>query len=198
MLSQVSNSSGETLGADSDYSSTAGETMQGKHNLATKVSRGTLSDSEIETNADTRYIFVSLYGDGGPIFGVEKQNCSLRCGNSLSGSVSTDEGPIFGAQCSVRLRGVMDRGRGRIGRNGLEWIKVVEESACYCFILIRKSHNIKEQREITGHVMSLTPLQNYRCLNTACLLQLWLKVKHLTVCLKSHLKALISFPEGEH
>ncbi|XP_032894357.1 MAP kinase-activating death domain protein isoform X14 [Amblyraja radiata] len=54
---QVSNSSGETLGADSDYSSTAGETMQGKHNLATKVSRGTLSDSEIETNADTRYIF---------------------------------------------------------------------------------------------------------------------------------------------
>ncbi|XP_032894354.1 MAP kinase-activating death domain protein isoform X11 [Amblyraja radiata] len=53
----VSNSSGETLGADSDYSSTAGETMQGKHNLATKVSRGTLSDSEIETNADTRYIF---------------------------------------------------------------------------------------------------------------------------------------------
>ncbi|XP_032894355.1 MAP kinase-activating death domain protein isoform X12 [Amblyraja radiata] len=55
--STVSNSSGETLGADSDYSSTAGETMQGKHNLATKVSRGTLSDSEIETNADTRYIF---------------------------------------------------------------------------------------------------------------------------------------------
>lgn len=56
-LQSVSNSSGETLGADSDYSSTAGETMQGKHNLATKVSRGTLSDSEIETNADTRYIF---------------------------------------------------------------------------------------------------------------------------------------------
>ncbi|XP_078404928.1 MAP kinase-activating death domain protein isoform X6 [Cetorhinus maximus] len=55
--STVSNSSGETLGADSDYSSAAGESMPGKSSLGTAVSRGTLSDSEIETNTDTRYIF---------------------------------------------------------------------------------------------------------------------------------------------
>ncbi|XP_078271120.1 MAP kinase-activating death domain protein isoform X5 [Rhinoraja longicauda] len=55
--STVSNSSGETLGADSDYSSTAGEAMLGKNTLEAKASRGTLSDSEIETNADTRHIF---------------------------------------------------------------------------------------------------------------------------------------------
>ncbi|XP_072128217.1 MAP kinase-activating death domain protein isoform X5 [Mobula birostris] len=53
----VSNSSGETLGADSDYSSTAGESKAGKNTLGTKTSRVTLSDSEIETNTDTRYIF---------------------------------------------------------------------------------------------------------------------------------------------
>ncbi|XP_069750425.1 MAP kinase-activating death domain protein isoform X2 [Narcine bancroftii] len=55
--STVSNSSGETLGADSDYSSTAGESLMGKNTLGTKASRGTLSDSEIETSTDTRYIF---------------------------------------------------------------------------------------------------------------------------------------------
>ncbi|XP_059831329.1 MAP kinase-activating death domain protein isoform X2 [Hypanus sabinus] len=55
--STVSNSSGETLGADSDYSSTAGESKAGKNTLGTKTSRVTLSDSEIETNTDTRYIF---------------------------------------------------------------------------------------------------------------------------------------------
>ncbi|XP_067902885.1 MAP kinase-activating death domain protein [Heterodontus francisci] len=53
----VSNSSGETLGADSDYSSAAGESMVGKNASGTTASRGTLSDSEIETNTDTRYIF---------------------------------------------------------------------------------------------------------------------------------------------
>ncbi|XP_060694671.1 MAP kinase-activating death domain protein isoform X3 [Hemiscyllium ocellatum] len=55
--SQVSNSSGETLGADSDYSSAAGESVTGKNTLEAATSRGTLSDSEIETNTDTRYIF---------------------------------------------------------------------------------------------------------------------------------------------
>ncbi|XP_067850389.1 MAP kinase-activating death domain protein-like, partial [Heptranchias perlo] len=53
----VSNSSGETLGADSDYSSAAGESTAGKNPSGTALSRGTLSDSEIETNTDTRHIF---------------------------------------------------------------------------------------------------------------------------------------------
>ncbi|XP_059507933.1 MAP kinase-activating death domain protein isoform X5 [Stegostoma tigrinum] len=55
--STVSNSSGETLGADSDYSSAAGESVTIKNTLGAATSRGTLSDSEIETNTDTRHIF---------------------------------------------------------------------------------------------------------------------------------------------
>nr|XP_054096827.1 MAP kinase-activating death domain protein isoform X27 [Callithrix jacchus] len=53
----VSNSSGETLGADSDLSSNAGDGpgVEGSVHLAS--SRGTLSDSEIETNSATSTIF---------------------------------------------------------------------------------------------------------------------------------------------
>ncbi|XP_035118465.2 MAP kinase-activating death domain protein isoform X23 [Callithrix jacchus] len=55
--SEVSNSSGETLGADSDLSSNAGDGpgVEGSVHLAS--SRGTLSDSEIETNSATSTIF---------------------------------------------------------------------------------------------------------------------------------------------
>ncbi|XP_027561026.1 MAP kinase-activating death domain protein isoform X34 [Neopelma chrysocephalum] len=53
----VSNSSGETLGADSDLSSNAGDgpSVENGGNLA--GSRGTVSDSEIETNSATSSIF---------------------------------------------------------------------------------------------------------------------------------------------
>uniref|UniRef100_A0A8C9VL21 MAP kinase-activating death domain protein n=1 Tax=Scleropages formosus TaxID=113540 RepID=A0A8C9VL21_SCLFO len=55
---QVSNSSGETLGADSDLSSNAGDGTPGKLALHHTGSRGgTLSDSEIETNSATSPIF---------------------------------------------------------------------------------------------------------------------------------------------
>nr|XP_035118486.1 MAP kinase-activating death domain protein isoform X43 [Callithrix jacchus] len=56
-VSTVSNSSGETLGADSDLSSNAGDGpgVEGSVHLAS--SRGTLSDSEIETNSATSTIF---------------------------------------------------------------------------------------------------------------------------------------------
>uniref|UniRef100_A0A8C9T623 MAP kinase-activating death domain protein n=1 Tax=Scleropages formosus TaxID=113540 RepID=A0A8C9T623_SCLFO len=54
----VSNSSGETLGADSDLSSNAGDGTPGKLALHHTGSRGgTLSDSEIETNSATSPIF---------------------------------------------------------------------------------------------------------------------------------------------
>ncbi|XP_064423235.1 MAP kinase-activating death domain protein isoform X6 [Latimeria chalumnae] len=53
----VSNSSGETLGADSDLSSNAGDGPGGKIAPHLMVSRGTLSDSEIETNSTTSSIF---------------------------------------------------------------------------------------------------------------------------------------------
>ncbi|RXM33310.1 MAP kinase-activating death domain protein [Acipenser ruthenus] len=53
----VSNSSGETMGADSDMSSNAEDGPLGKTAPHLTVSRGTLSDSEIETNSATSSIF---------------------------------------------------------------------------------------------------------------------------------------------
>ncbi|KAJ8394925.1 hypothetical protein AAFF_G00040480 [Aldrovandia affinis] len=53
----VSNSSGETLGADSDLSSNAGDGPAGRLAPHLTVSRGTLSDSEIETNPATSSVF---------------------------------------------------------------------------------------------------------------------------------------------
>ncbi|XP_054442984.1 MAP kinase-activating death domain protein isoform X18 [Pteronotus mesoamericanus] len=55
--SEVSNSSGETLGADSDLSSNAGDGPGGEGSTHLTSSRGTLSDSEIETNSATSAIF---------------------------------------------------------------------------------------------------------------------------------------------
>ncbi|XP_055994890.1 MAP kinase-activating death domain protein isoform X5 [Sorex fumeus] len=55
--SEVSNSSGETLGADSDLSSNAGDGPGGEGSAYLASSRGTLSDSEIETNSATSAIF---------------------------------------------------------------------------------------------------------------------------------------------
>ncbi|XP_011856815.1 PREDICTED: MAP kinase-activating death domain protein isoform X8 [Mandrillus leucophaeus] len=53
----ASNSSGETLGADSDLSSNAGDGPGGEGSVHLASSRGTLSDSEIETNSATSTIF---------------------------------------------------------------------------------------------------------------------------------------------
>ncbi|XP_051648017.1 MAP kinase-activating death domain protein isoform X33 [Manacus candei] len=60
-VSTVSNSSGETLGADSDLSSNAGDgpSVENGGNLA--GSRGTVSDSEIETNSATSSIFAKSH-----------------------------------------------------------------------------------------------------------------------------------------
>ncbi|XP_058858820.1 MAP kinase-activating death domain protein-like isoform X24 [Acipenser ruthenus] len=55
--STVSNSSGETMGADSDMSSNTGDGPSGKTTPHLTLSRGTLSDSEIETNSATSSIF---------------------------------------------------------------------------------------------------------------------------------------------
>ncbi|XP_047437130.1 MAP kinase-activating death domain protein isoform X35 [Mugil cephalus] len=53
----ISNSSGETLGADSDLSSTAGDGLGGRIAPHLTQSRATLSDSEIETNPATSSVF---------------------------------------------------------------------------------------------------------------------------------------------
>uniref|UniRef100_A0A3P8PLA6 MAP kinase-activating death domain protein n=1 Tax=Astatotilapia calliptera TaxID=8154 RepID=A0A3P8PLA6_ASTCA len=57
ICSTISNSSGETLGADSDLSSTAGDGLGGRTAPHLTQSRGTLSDSEIETNPATSSVF---------------------------------------------------------------------------------------------------------------------------------------------
>ncbi|XP_059958889.1 MAP kinase-activating death domain protein isoform X44 [Mesoplodon densirostris] len=56
-VSTVSNSSGETLGADSDLSSNAGDGPGGEGSTHLAGSRGALSDSEIETNSATSALF---------------------------------------------------------------------------------------------------------------------------------------------
>ncbi|CAH2325991.1 MAP kinase-activating death domain -like isoform X13 [Pelobates cultripes] len=53
----VSNSSGETMGADSDLSSNAGDTLGGAGGGHLSGSRGAVSDSEIQMNSNTGAIF---------------------------------------------------------------------------------------------------------------------------------------------
>ncbi|XP_009867790.1 PREDICTED: MAP kinase-activating death domain protein [Apaloderma vittatum] len=57
----VSNSSGETLGADSDLSSNAGDGGSVENGGNLTGSRGTVSDSEIETNSATSSIFAKSH-----------------------------------------------------------------------------------------------------------------------------------------
>ncbi|XP_075568096.1 MAP kinase-activating death domain protein isoform X25 [Pelecanus crispus] len=59
--SEVSNSSGETLGADSDLSSNAGDGPSVENGGNLTGSRGTVSDSEIETNSATSSIFAKSH-----------------------------------------------------------------------------------------------------------------------------------------
>ncbi|XP_018112882.1 MAP kinase-activating death domain protein isoform X26 [Xenopus laevis] len=56
-ISTVSNSSGETLGADSDLSSNAGDALGGPGGSHLSGSRGAVSDSEIQMNSFTGAIF---------------------------------------------------------------------------------------------------------------------------------------------
>ncbi|XP_075008376.1 MAP kinase-activating death domain protein isoform X10 [Calonectris borealis] len=60
-VSTVSNSSGETLGADSDLSSNAGDGPSVENGGNLTGSRGTVSDSEIETNSATSTIFAKSH-----------------------------------------------------------------------------------------------------------------------------------------
>ncbi|XP_072278062.1 MAP kinase-activating death domain protein isoform X13 [Pyxicephalus adspersus] len=71
-ISTVSNSSGETLGADSDLSSNAGDTLGGPGGGRLSGSRGAVSDSEIQMNSLT-----------GAIFGKSQ---ALRPGERISGA----------------------------------------------------------------------------------------------------------------
>nr|XP_034350200.1 MAP kinase-activating death domain protein isoform X10 [Arvicanthis niloticus] len=85
----VSNSSGETLGADSDLSSNAGDGPGGEGSAHLASSRATLSDSEIETNSATSTIF----GKAHSLKPKEKPAGSpVRCSEDVSQRVYLYEG----------------------------------------------------------------------------------------------------------
>ncbi|XP_010610737.1 MAP kinase-activating death domain protein isoform X4 [Fukomys damarensis] len=85
----VSNSSGETLGADSDLSSNAGDGPGGEGSVHLASSRGTLSDSEIETNSATS----SIFGKAHSLKPKEKLAGSpVRCSEDVSQRVYLYEG----------------------------------------------------------------------------------------------------------
>uniref|UniRef100_A0A2K6MQ94 MAP kinase-activating death domain protein n=1 Tax=Rhinopithecus bieti TaxID=61621 RepID=A0A2K6MQ94_RHIBE len=100
----VSNSSGETLGADSDLSSNAGDGPGGEGSVHLASSRGTLSDSEIETNSATSTIFGKAHSlkpsvkeklAGSPIRTSEDVSQRVYLYEGLLGEKHTGKKPLF-------------------------------------------------------------------------------------------------------
>ncbi|XP_045049888.1 MAP kinase-activating death domain protein isoform X14 [Desmodus rotundus] len=89
--SEVSNSSGETLGADSDLSSNAGDGPGGEGSTHLTSSRGTLSDSEIETNSATSAIFGKAHSLK-PSVKEKLVGSPVRCSEDVSQRVYLYEG----------------------------------------------------------------------------------------------------------
>ncbi|XP_058519051.1 MAP kinase-activating death domain protein isoform X7 [Ochotona princeps] len=87
----VSNSSGETLGADSDLSSNAGDGPGGDGSIHLTSSRGTLSDSEIETNSATSAIFGKAHSLK-PKVKEKPMGSPIRCTEDVSQRVYLYEG----------------------------------------------------------------------------------------------------------
>ncbi|XP_036883798.1 MAP kinase-activating death domain protein isoform X39 [Sturnira hondurensis] len=87
----VSNSSGETLGADSDLSSNAGDGPGGEGSTHLTSSRGTLSDSEIETNSATSAIFGKAHSLK-PSVKEKLVGSPVRCAEDVSQRVYLYEG----------------------------------------------------------------------------------------------------------
>ncbi|KAM5316631.1 MAP kinase-activating death domain protein isoform 22-T24 [Glossophaga mutica] len=87
----VSNSSGETLGADSDLSSNAGDGPGGEGSTHLTSSRGTLSDSEIETNSATSAIFGKAHSLK-PSVKEKLVGSPVRCSEDVSQRVYLYEG----------------------------------------------------------------------------------------------------------
>ncbi|XP_040836156.1 MAP kinase-activating death domain protein isoform X2 [Ochotona curzoniae] len=87
----VSNSSGETLGADSDLSSNAGDGPGGEGSIHLASSRGTLSDSEIETNSATSAIFGKSHSLK-PKVKEKPMGSPIRCTEDVSQRVYLYEG----------------------------------------------------------------------------------------------------------
>ncbi|XP_069479249.1 MAP kinase-activating death domain protein isoform X33 [Ambystoma mexicanum] len=87
----VSNSSGETMGADSDLSSNAGDGLAGSANGNLSGSRGTVSDSEIEMNSVSGAIFGKPQSLR-PVMKEQKGSSPIRAPEDLSQRVYLYEG----------------------------------------------------------------------------------------------------------
>ncbi|XP_042727892.1 MAP kinase-activating death domain protein isoform X4 [Lagopus leucura] len=122
----VSNSSGETLGADSDLSSNAGDgpSVENGGNLA--GSRGTVSDSEIETNSATSSIFAKSHN--------LKQNVKENKGSTPG------KGPEDGNQRVYLYEGLLGRDKGSV------WDQL-EDAAMETFSMSKERSTLWDQMQ---------------------------------------------------
>ncbi|KAM9301923.1 MAP kinase-activating death domain protein [Gastrophryne carolinensis] len=121
----VSNSSGETLGADSDLSSNAGDTLGGPSGGHLSGSRGAVSDSEIQMNSFT-----------GAIFGKQQ---ILRPGDRNSG-VSPGQPPQDFSQRIYLYEGLLGRDKASV------WDQL-EDAAMETFSLSKERSTLWDQMQ---------------------------------------------------
>ncbi|NXU47947.1 MADD protein, partial [Turnix velox] len=122
----VSNSSGETLGADSDLSSNAGDgpSLENGGNLT--GSRGTVSDSEIETNSATSSIFAKSH--------------NLKQSVKDSKGSTPGRGPEDGNQRVYLYEGLLGRDKGSV------WDQL-EDAAMETFSMSKERSTLWDQMQ---------------------------------------------------
>ncbi|XP_060117628.1 MAP kinase-activating death domain protein isoform X9 [Heteronotia binoei] len=124
--SEVSNSSGETLGADSDLSSNAGDGLGGESGRNLAGSRGTVSDSEIETNSATSSIFGKSHS---PKQTIKDNKCS-----------SPGRAPEDSSQRVYLYEGLLGRDKGSV------WDQL-EDAAMETFSLSKERSTLWDQMQ---------------------------------------------------
>ncbi|NXO00310.1 MADD protein, partial [Rhinopomastus cyanomelas] len=122
----VSNSSGETLGADSDLSSNAGDGPSLENGGSLAGSRGTVSDSEIETNSATSSIFVKSH--------------NLKQGVKESKGSTPGKGPEDRNQRVYLYEGLLGRDKGSV------WDQL-EDAAMETFSLSKERSTLWDQMQ---------------------------------------------------
>ncbi|XP_075358746.1 MAP kinase-activating death domain protein isoform X11 [Mycteria americana] len=122
----VSNSSGETLGADSDLSSNAGDGPSVENGGNLTGSRGTVSDSEIETNSATSSIFAKSH--------------NLKQSVKDSKGSTPGRGPEDGNQRVYLYEGLLGRDKGSV------WDQL-EDAAMETFSMSKERSTLWDQMQ---------------------------------------------------
>ncbi|XP_010216607.1 PREDICTED: MAP kinase-activating death domain protein-like [Tinamus guttatus] len=122
----VSNSSGETLGADSDLSSNAGDGPGVENGGNLTGSRGTVSDSEIETNSATSSIFAKSH--------------NLKQSTKDNKGSSPGRGPEDGNQRVYLYEGLLGRDKGSV------WDQL-EDAAMETFSMSKERSTLWDQMQ---------------------------------------------------